>query len=116
MGSVTVPLCSRTQNNPTLIARRGRSSVLIIRNRQLRESGFGDGLTVMFVNEATFNHVLRNGVSFRKQTSLLASMSAPHTERFAVLLNITNTNGKSLKYKPVLHENLQTHVPPFVPK
>jgi len=56
MGSVTVPFCSRTQNNPTLIARRGRSSVLKIRTCQLRESGFGDARNVMYVNETTMTY------------------------------------------------------------
>jgi hypothetical protein len=100
MDPATVPLCSGTQKNPTLIARRGRSSVLIMCSCQLCESGFGDGRpagrTFMVVNETTFTYVLRDGASFRKQTApLLASASAPHIARFAVLLNITHTNGKS---------------------
>ena len=83
MGSVTVPLCSRTQKNSTLIVRRGRSSVLIMCSCQLCESGFGDGRTVVVVskiNETTLTYVLRSGVSFGKKTTpLLAAMSAPQT-------------------------------------
>ena len=96
MVSVTVPLYSRTQKNPTLIALRGRSSALITCSCQICESGFGDGRTFKVVNKTTFKCVLRNGVLFRKQTApLLASVSGPHNARFAVLLNITDTKGKS---------------------